>query len=151
MAYRTAMARTKPSAPMRWLDAHGLLVGRMLDYGCGHGFDAAHYGMDMYDPHYFPQEPTGLYDTITCHYVLNVMKTDERQTVVDKVSRLLDVNGRAFFSVRRDLKKTGVTSVGTYQENVIIGLPTLFEKRGRYSIYVIDKSRSWSWKTRLAS
>jgi hypothetical protein len=30
----------------------GLVRGRVLDCGCGHGFDADHFGWDAYDPFY---------------------------------------------------------------------------------------------------
>ena len=36
----TAISRKAPSRPMRFLQEHDLLKGRMLDYGCGRGTDA---------------------------------------------------------------------------------------------------------------
>ncbi|MCE2806740.1 MAG: hypothetical protein LW700_16285 [Gemmataceae bacterium] len=39
----------------------GLVLGRVLDFGCGLGFDADQLGWDGYDPYYRPRELTGLY------------------------------------------------------------------------------------------
>jgi hypothetical protein len=41
-----------------------LIRGRVLDYGCGLGFDADQQGWEAYDPYYRPRKPTGIYDTI---------------------------------------------------------------------------------------
>lgn len=37
--YLTAIKRTGISVPTRYLLKHDLLKGRILDYGCGFGFD----------------------------------------------------------------------------------------------------------------
>src|SRR5262249_37071001 len=37
------------SRTARFLDEHRLLRGRVLDYGCGFGFDADHFGWEAYD------------------------------------------------------------------------------------------------------
>jgi len=37
--YLTAIKRSRLSAPARYLLQHGLLKGRILDFGCGLGFD----------------------------------------------------------------------------------------------------------------
>ena len=60
-AYKTAITRKKPSLPMRWLAKEGLIPSRIdtLDYGCGKGFDADYFGMDKYDPHFFPNTELG--------------------------------------------------------------------------------------------
>jgi len=52
--HRTAMARSALSAPMRLLHRNNLLRGTVLDYGCGHGFDADELGLWSWDPHYRP-------------------------------------------------------------------------------------------------
>ncbi len=75
-AYRTAIKRTRPSAPMAKLAEKDLLQGRALDYGCGRGFDAEHFGMEKYDPHFAPERPTGRFDVITCNFVLNVITSN---------------------------------------------------------------------------
>lgn len=50
--WRTAIVRTAPSVPMRILHGSRLLEGRVLDYGCGHGFDADAFGLWSWDPHH---------------------------------------------------------------------------------------------------
>ena len=83
-SHLTAKGRKSVSRPMRMLNEMGLLVGRMLDYGCGRGFDADHFGMDSFDPYYKNVSLVGKYDTITCNYVLNVIEGD----LVEILSRL---------------------------------------------------------------
>ena len=74
----------------------------ILDYGCGKGFDADYYGLEKYDPHYFPEFPTTgkLYDFIFCNYVLNVVEEHIEADIINKMSSLLLPEGRAFLSVR---------------------------------------------------
>lgn len=83
-SHRTAVARTRPSAPVRFLLAAGLLRGRLLDWGCGRGLDAAYLGADAYDPYWRPEMPDRRrrYDTVLCTYVLNVLPTAEDRTRV---------------------------------------------------------------------
>jgi ATP adenylyltransferase len=38
-SYLTAIKRTNLSVPTRYLLQHNLLKGRILDFGCGYGFD----------------------------------------------------------------------------------------------------------------
>ncbi|MCA9982497.1 MAG: methyltransferase domain-containing protein, partial [Anaerolineales bacterium] len=80
--------------------------GRTLDFGCGLGADVAFLaaqGVDItgYDPHYAPTYPTEQFDTIMCHYVLNVLLPEEQAYVLMAISELLKPSGRAFFTVRR--------------------------------------------------
>jgi len=46
-AHLTAISRKLPSKPMQILHQKGLLKGALLDYGCGKGFDAKHYSMEL--------------------------------------------------------------------------------------------------------
>lgn len=137
----TAIARKKPSVPMRQLDAKGLLTGRMLDYGCGKGMDAETYGMDKYDPHYSPELVYGPYDTITCNYVLNVIAdAQERTLVLENIRDLLADGGRAYITVRDDkgaLK--GTTSRGTWQGKIDLDLPIVQRKAGQFVTYLLEK------------
>jgi len=133
-AHLTAITRNKLSVPMRLLNKNNLLVGDMLDFGCGKGFDADQLGMDKYDPHYSPEYPTKKYDTITCNYVLNVVKEDMEETIINEIKNLLKENGTAYITVRRDVKENGFTKKGTYQRNVILNLPILKET-STYCIY----------------
>lgn len=139
----TAMKRSGPSCPAYYLASEGRLRGRKLDYGCGRGFDADHYGMKKYDPHWFPTPPKGLFDTITCTYVLNVVGPAEQRHIVQRIRNLLTPNGRGYIAVRRDFKHNYRTKNAT-QRRVRLRLPVLHEERGAFCIYVvtrIDKSR----------
>ena len=131
----TAISRKKPSVPMRHLAKLGLLEnGQRLDYGCGRGFDADFFHMDRYDPHYSPRKPTKKYDTISCNYVLNVVSQFDGDNILEEIKGLLQPSGFAYITVRRDIKKEGFTSKGTYQRNVILDLPILKETK-TYCIY----------------
>lgn len=138
-SHKTAIARTRPSVPMRWLHSAGLLVGRMLDYGCGRGFDAEAFGMDRFDPHYYPNRIQGEYDTITCNYVLNVVDDQDAERILSRIKRLLAIDGVAYVTIRRDIKTEGYTSRGTYQVNRRINYPVLRETAS-YAIYVVRNS-----------
>lgn len=133
----TAIARKDPSAPARMLHMAGLLKGRCLDYGCGRGKDAETYGMDRYDPEYFPAIPEGKYDTITCTYVLNVVHPEVVPNVLSHIRRLLARGGRAYISVRRDLGKKDRKGRGTVQRHVTLDLPLLKNERG-YCTYMMS-------------
>ena len=126
-SHKTAIGRTKPSAPSRYLSERGLILGQVLDYGCGRGFDAKHYGFDSYDPHYQPKHPTGKYDTVLCSYVLNTLERHDQLIVIGCVNQLLKMNGVAYFTVRRNVKKVGYTSKDTYQENTVLPFEIMFE------------------------
>ena len=141
-AHLTAISRKTPRKPMRILDEKGLLKGDLLDFGCGRGFDVEHFGMDGYDPHYSPEYPTKTYDTITCNYVLNVVEEDVAHEIIDSLSKLLNKDGRAYITVRRDIEKNlgkeGYTSKGTYQRNVELPFPKLKETSA-FCIYILAK------------
>jgi hypothetical protein len=138
-SFKTAISRRSPSSPTRWLSENGLLIGRCLDFGCGKGFDTDYFGMVGYDPYYRPQFPDGEFDTIICIYVLNVLSSfEERDEVLRSVVQLLKPDGVAYFAVRRDLKKSGFTSKGTYQGIVNLNL-IVIHKTSHYLIYQADR------------
>jgi len=135
---KTAIKRKTLSAPSRELVKANVLQGKILDFGCGRGDDAKRLKVAKYDPNHSPEMPKGKYDTIYCHYVLNVLDTKkERVEVVETIKKKLKKKGTAYITVRRDIKKEGVTSKGTYQENIILDLPILKEKKGGYCIYIL--------------
>ena len=105
------------------------------------GFDANHFKMDSYDPHYAPQEPEGLFDTITCNYVLNVVEETQAHDLLVKIGNLLNIKGTAYITVRRDIKKEGFTSKGTYQRNVKLPLDILKETSS-YCTYILTKEET---------
>jgi SAM-dependent methyltransferase len=137
LSYKTAIRRRKCSLPTRFLLEEGLIRGRVLDFGCGRGFDASRLGIESYDPHFSPDYPEGKFDTIICHYVLNVIKEESaRKKVLDQIRDLLGDGGNAYISIRYDLPKLkGTTKIGTWQGLIELDLPILVKKVGRYIIY----------------
>jgi hypothetical protein len=113
-----------------------MIQGRVLDFGCGRGFDCNHLNCDGYDPYYQPDRPVGKYDTVLCHFVLNVLSTrEERLAVVAEVHDFLCRNGNAFFTVRNDKKQlNGWTKNSTYQTLVTMQLPIL-QRTSSHVIY----------------
>lgn len=139
MNKNTAISRNQPSAPVQFLDDQGLLKGKLLDFGSGRGFDADHYGMTAYDPHWSPDPPdlVAQYDTIVCSYVLNVVEPEEEQRILAKVASLLSRTGTAYFAVRRDISRTGQRGRGCWQRWVELKLPTVTENRS-FAIYAMS-------------
>ena len=133
--YLTAIKRTDLSVPTRYLLQHNLLKGRILDFGCGFGFDTdelKRQGFDItgYDYYYRPDFPEGKFDTIICQYVLNVLEPYAQAEVLMNVTNLLSPKGTAFFAVRRDLTEEGfrlhaIHKQYTYQCNVRLPFTSL--------------------------
>lgn len=135
-SHLTAKERTRISFPSAWLLKNNLLQGDILDFGCGLGFDVEDlkqkgYNIEGYDKYHCPEYPTQKYDTIICHYVLNVLQPDEQPDVLMAVSELLKPTGKAYFTVRRDLKYEGFRThklhdKTTYQCNVVLPYKSIF-------------------------
>jgi len=136
-AHKTAITRRGISAPMKHLIKKELLLGATLDYGCGKGSDAIELEMDRFDPHHHNVVLRQSYDTITCHYVINTLLPDDGEDVLRRIKALLNTNGRAYITVRRDVKIDGFTSRGTYQRNVLLDLPIVHEVKRGYCIYLL--------------
>ena len=138
-SYKTAISRKTASAPLRFLEKNGYLKGSVLDYGCGKGADHKHlvemkYNANSYDPYWNPVNLEGTkYDTILCTYVLNVVDEKTQADILSSIKSLLNKNGEAFLSVRRDVKKDGPTSKG-FQRNVILDLEVIKSNSG-FCIY----------------
>ncbi|MFK7950025.1 MAG: HIT domain-containing protein [Saprospiraceae bacterium] len=129
----TAIQRNKVSYPTRILFQQGKIEGKVLDFGCGHGADVdflrkRNIDITGFDPFHYNHYPTEKFDRIVCHYVLNVLMPKEQAFVLMAISELLKPNGKAYFTVRRDLKRQGFRThfeynVSTYQCNVRLNLP----------------------------
>ena len=134
-SYLTAIARTTPSAPVRWLQTEGHLKGRVLDFGSGKGFDAEYLGCAQFDPYYHPEAPTGKFDTVLCTYVFNVLPKEEEWGVLCGILDKLRDGGSAYVTVRNDQRLlNGYTSRGTYQRDVDLPYP-IIEKNGGFKIF----------------
>jgi len=130
-SHLTAIERIYLSFPAKFLLDKNLLQGQVLDFGCGFGNDVRllqqkGLNINAYDPYYFPHYPDTKFDTIICFYVLNVLFPEEQANVLMEVSHLLKPGGKAYYAVRRDLKKEGfrehyVHKKPTYQ--CIVKLP----------------------------
>jgi len=139
-SHLTAITRRSVSAPVRYIANNFDCSGKVLDYGCGKGFDADYFGFDKYDPYFFPDEVKPGYDIIICNYVFNVIKQDEQQELLITLKSLLNKNGTCFITVRRDVIKEGYTSRGTYQTNAVLDLPVFYENKNHFIIYIwVDK------------
>lgn len=136
-SHLTAIKRNKLSLPMAHLQDHGLLKGRILDFGCGRGDDAKALKIEHYDPHFFPGPPKSVYSTITCIYVLNVLIQQEIREVMRKMVSHLSPNGKIYIAVRRDLKTSHTSKIGTLQRVIKMDLPILTEN-SKFCIYQWD-------------
>jgi len=135
-SHLTAKERSKASFPTMKLYRQGFIKGRVLDFGCGFGADVSFlksksFDVQGYDPAYAPDYPTDTFDTILCNYVLNVLLPDEQAEVLMQISERLKPNGKAYFSVRRDLRYEGFRMhrkhhKKTYQCNVKLPWKSVF-------------------------
>jgi len=133
----TAKERETLSFPAKLLFNKSLLVGDVLDFGCGFGKDVEllkAQGLNVvgYDKYYFPNYPTKKFDTIICFYVLNVLMQEEQANVLLEISQLLKPTGKAYFAVRRDLQFEGfrthkIHQKPTYQCNVVLNYRSVFK------------------------
>ena len=129
-SHLTIKDRKYPSYPVKQLLLMKQIRGRVLDFGCGLGTDVTFLrknGFDAtgYDPYYVPEIPLGKFDTILCNYVLNVLLPEEQVQVLMAVAELLKPDGKAYFTVRRDIQRNGFrqhTKLGVevYQCNVAL-------------------------------
>ena len=131
----TAISRKKISVPTQYLLDKKLITGKVLDFGCGRGFDAITNKWHKYDPNFFPTFPKGKFDTIICNYVLNVLPKRYEQKILGQTSSLLKKTGVAYITVRRDKgTNAGYTSRGTFQRLVKLPFKSI-RKTSTYEIY----------------
>jgi 2-polyprenyl-3-methyl-5-hydroxy-6-metoxy-1,4-benzoquinol methylase len=122
-----AIRRETVSKTARFLEGNRLLRGRILDYGCGFGFDADHFGWEAFDPHYRQKMPDGLFDTIVCNHVANMLTRASRQALFKAIQALLAPQGKAYLSVSRKIPKTGKIAMRKrIQNHVVLTLPSVF-------------------------
>ena len=134
MPWKTAIHRTKPSAPVQWLYRNDRLTvnvpmvkdPKILDFGGGHGADTdwlrskpelLDYRIDSWDLYHRQDDIVPPYDIVLCTYVANVMPPDHREGLLwDLLAYMRGLHGRAYVTVRRDGVGAQFTSAGTYQE-----------------------------------
>jgi SAM-dependent methyltransferase len=122
-----AIRRETVSKTARFLEERRLLRGRVLDYGCGFGFDADHYGWEAYDHHYRQKLPEGVFDTIVCNHVANMLTRESRQCLFHSIQALLAPQGKAYVSVSRKIPRAGKIAMRKRIQNyVVLTLPSLF-------------------------
>ena len=116
-----AKERDTLSFPAKIVLKKNLIKGKVLDFGCGIGKDVKllkSKGINItgYDKHYFPEFPTGKFDTILCFYLLNVLLPEEQSNVLIEISRLLKPTGKAYFAVRKDIRYEGFRTYKIHQK-----------------------------------
>ncbi len=156
-SHLTAINREFLSFPAKYLLKHNLLRGKILDFGCGFGSDVkllAKKSLDVvgYDPYYFPDYPIQKFDTIFCFYVLNVLFSEFQEEVIMEVAQLLKPSGRAYFAVRRDLKKEGYRKHFVHKKNTyqcLVKLP--FESLYHDQFCEIYEYRHYNQNSRIAN
>jgi len=124
-AWGGAIKRTQPSKAATIIAP--LAVGKVLDFGCGHGFDADHHGWEGFDPFYRPNKLVPPYDTITCIGVINALTRNNRAKVITQIQSLLSDGGAAYLAVPRNIPKTGKLGIHhSLQNYVVLTLPSIY-------------------------
>ena len=143
-----APARDKLSKTSRVLIDNELIQGRVLDYGCGKGFDADSQGWSAYDPHYRQTYPTGQFNTIIVNHVANILTSRSRTELYSSVNELLADGGIAYISVARNIPKRGKAGVRRRLQNyVVLTLPSVFCD-DEEEIYALEKNAVFKDKTK---
>ena len=136
-SHLTAKEREFLSFPAKILISQKLLVGEVLDFGCGFGSDvkllkSKGINIEGYDKHYFPNFPQKKFDTIICFYVLNVLLVEEQAMVLMELSQLVKPTGKVYIAVRRDIHFDGfrmhkIHQKKTYQCFVTLNSKSIFK------------------------
>lgn len=136
--WKSAIKRKAVSLPIRehLIDFLSDPTKRVLDYGCGKGYDADRLGMFKYDPHFFDDTPAGKFDHVYCGYVLNVIDKRDGQQVIKDIQSLLKPRGTAYVVVRRDQKDDNPNQRQVFLDGKgVIG----YAVNRKYTIYSIWK------------
>lgn len=134
-----AIRRQSISFAANWLVESNRIRGRVLDYGCGFGFDADCLGWDAFDPYYRPTPPQGGYDTIVCNHVLNMLTRSTRHQVLTTIQQHLNDHGTAWLIVPRNIPRGGKVGLRKRIQNyVILDLPSVLANEN-LEIYQFDK------------
>lgn len=143
-----AVRRETVSATAQVLVARGLVRGRALDYGCGFGFDADHFGWEAFDPHYRQKMPEGVFDTVVCNHVANMLTRSSRHALFATLLGLLAPGGTAYLSVSRKIPVVGKIALRKRIQNyVVLTSPSIYHD-GDLEIYRLDPGRPFEDRTR---
>lgn len=135
-----AIQHKSPSPVAQFLIEQNKIKGRVLDYGCGHGFDVQHYGWEGYDPYYFQDKPVGQFNTIVCNHVANILTRHSRLELYRDIDRLLAAGGRAYIAVSRRIPIKGKDGLRKRIQNyVILTLPSVHFVKDEFEIYEMAK------------
>ena len=83
--------------------------------------------------------PRNYWKTVVSIYVANTLEDSEMKGFFEAILNFLADDGIAYIAIRRDIKKEGKTSRGTYQINRKLNLPVLVEIKNKFIIYVTNK------------
>ena len=142
-----AVNRRTVSFGAEWLVNRSLVPGRVLDYGCGFGFDADHFDWEGFDPYYRQREPEGKFDTIICNHVLNMLTRSSRQQAIDRIQDLLIETGVAWLIVPRNIPRMGKLAVRKRIQNFVqLDLASVYADE-KLEIYRISSSAGFKDQT----
>jgi hypothetical protein len=145
-AWGGAIKRTSPSKAAVFLSKR--VCGRVLDFGCGWGFDADYFKWASFDPYYRPKKLEGSYDSIVCISVINALSRNNRAKAIEKIRSLLTEGGTAFLAVPRDLPVSGKLGIHhSLQNYIVLTLPSIYADK-QFEIYVLKKTSKFEDKTR---
>lgn len=108
-SWKTAIHRIKPSAPCLKIEPFLKKDFKILDFGCGYGYDVNYlknknFEINGYDKYLKPYTDKKIlaenYDVIFCNYVLNTIPYEERIEVLKNIKKMINENGEIFISVR---------------------------------------------------
>ena len=136
-----------PSRAARVLVERGLLDGRVLDFGCGRGADADHFGWDGYDPVHRPFRPRGHYQSILCNGLLANLNRSHRAMLIGHIREFLLDFGRAYLVVPRNLPAAGNHDAENgVQHYVVLSLPSVYAD-DEFEIYELTKTGDFEDQT----
>lgn len=143
-----AIKRKQPSKAALKIVELGLSKGRILDFGCGYGFDANCHGWEAYDPFYGPPLPIGKFDTIICISVVSALSKNNRTRVLDQIQGLLCDEGVAYIAVPRNLPITGKLGMHhSLQNYVVLTLPSTYSDSD-FEIYELTAKSTYKDRTK---
>jgi hypothetical protein len=98
-AIGTAVKRNKPSQAAEVLVGQGLVHDRVVDCGCGFGFDADYSGWESCDPFYNLKELLGKDGTVICTLVMNALSPNNQAKAIENIRGLSATDGIGYLGV----------------------------------------------------